>query len=169
MPLYLSKYILEGNHSDNTWLNEGGLTTYHCRTGFSDIHFFPHTISEWTKLDLHLCKAKSLLSFKNALLKTGQLVSSPFFNIYNPVGLKLLTRLQVGLCHLSEHKFKHYFSNCVNPLCSCSLEVESTNLFSAHFLTFVKSSLLQIIQYVIILLIFQIPVRLIYFYMEIPT
>ena len=39
------------------------------------------------------------------LLKTGRPVPSPYFNIYNPVWLKLLTRLRVELSHLSEHKF----------------------------------------------------------------
>ena len=28
--------------------------------------------------------------------------------------------------HLSEHKFRHNFADSLNPLCSCSLETEST-------------------------------------------
>ena len=56
-----------------------------------------------------LTNANSLLSFKNALLKLGWPVPNSCFNIRNPVGLKLLTRLQVGLSHLNEHKFKQFF------------------------------------------------------------
>ena len=73
---------------------------------FSNIHFFPYAISEWEKLDLQIRKANSLLSFKNALLKLGRLVPDSYFNIHNPVGLKALIRLRVGLSHLNEHKFK---------------------------------------------------------------
>ena len=78
----------------------------------------------------------STLSFKNALLKLGRPVPNSWFNIHNPVGLKLLSRLRVALSHLYEHKFKHNFSNCINPICSCSLEVESTTHFFLHCLCF---------------------------------
>ena len=43
------------------------------------------------------------------------------FSIYDPLGIKLLNRLRVD--------FRHKFSDTLNPLCSCSLETEST----AHF------------------------------------
>ena len=44
-------------------------------------------------------------------------------------GIKLLTRLCLGLSHLREHKFNHNFQDTINPLCSCSLESESTTHF----------------------------------------
>ena len=40
--------------------------------------------------------------------------------------MKLLTRLRLGFSHLFEHKFRHNFADSLNPLCSCSLETEST-------------------------------------------
>ena len=46
--------------------------------------------------------------------------------------LKLLTRLRLGLTHLNEHRFNHNFQNCINPLCTCSLKVESTVHFFFH-------------------------------------
>ena len=54
------------------------------------------------------------------------------YNIHNPIGLKLLTRLRLGLSHLNEHRFNHNFESCLNPLCACSLEVESTTHFFIH-------------------------------------
>ena len=132
LSLYLSKYIPKGNHSNNTRLNEGGLKIYHCRTGVFKYSFFPYAISERNKLDLQIRKANSLLSFKNVLLKLGWPFPKSCFNIHNPVGLKLLTRLRVGLSHLNGYKFKHNFPNCINPLCSCSLEVESATHFFLH-------------------------------------
>ena len=54
------------------------------------------------------------------------------------MGVKLITRLRLGLSHLIEHRFHHNFENCLNPLCTCSLEVESTThffLYCHHFNT----------------------------------
>ena len=59
-------------------------------------------------------------------------MSNPVYNIKNYFGLKLLTRLRLGLSHWNEHIFNHNFQNCINPLCTCSLEVESTAHFFLH-------------------------------------
>ena len=47
-------------------------------------------------------------------------------NIHDQVGIKLLTRLRLGLSHLREHKFWHNFEDILNPLCSCFTEGETT-------------------------------------------
>lgn len=69
-------------------------------------------------------KDKILLPFKAALLKINRPIPVSPFNIYKTVVLKLLPRLQVRISFLNVHKFKYSFSNCVNPLYCCSLEVE---------------------------------------------
>ena len=46
------------------------------------------------------------------------------------MGIKLVTRLCLGLSHLQEHKFKHSFQDTLNPLCNSVMDVES----STHFL-----------------------------------
>ena len=43
-----------------------------------------------------------------------------------------MTRLRLGLSHLREHKFIHKFQNCINPLCSCGTDIESTSHFFLH-------------------------------------
>ena len=55
---------------------------------------------------------------------------NPVYDIHNPLGLCLLTRLRLGVSHLNEHKFNHNFKNYVNPL--CSLEIESTSHLFFH-------------------------------------
>ena len=47
-------------------------------------------------------------------------------NCNNSKGLKFVTRLRLRLSLLREHKFKHSFQDSINPLWSCSLDVEST-------------------------------------------
>ena len=86
----------------------------------------------WNKLDLDVRKSKSYAIFRNTLLKLGRPNQNTIYNINNPVGLKLLTRLRLGLSHLNEHRFNHNFQNCINPLCSCSLEIESNFHFLLH-------------------------------------
>ena len=93
-------------------------------------------IVEWNRLDNTLRNSKCYNIFKKILLKIGRPMRKPTFNIYNPSELKLLTHLRLGLSHLIEHRFNHNFENCINPLCSCSLEVEST----AHFFLYCYNS-----------------------------
>ena len=95
--------------------------------------FFRYSIIEWNKLDINLRNAKSFLKFRNSLLKIGRPMQNSIYNIHDPVGIKYLTRLRLGLSHLNEHKFRHNFQDCLNPLCSCSLEVETTNHYFLHY------------------------------------
>ena len=73
-------------------------------------------------------------SFKKALLGFIRPIPAAVYNINDPVGLKLLTRLRVNLSHLNEHKFRHNFQDSLNPLCSCSLEPESITHYLLHCL-----------------------------------
>ena len=65
-----------------------------------------------------------------------RLKCNPIYLINNPHGLKLLTRLRLQLSHLREQKFKHNFQDTLNPLCDCSLNIESTEHFFLHCLNF---------------------------------
>ena len=44
----------------------------------------------------------------------------------------MITRLWLGLSHLNEYRFKHNFNDCINPLCTCSLDIESTVHYFLH-------------------------------------
>ena len=46
------------------------------------------------------------------------------FKVFDPQGLKLLNRLRLAVSHVNEHRFRHNFQECMNPVCSCSLETE---------------------------------------------
>ena len=53
--------------------------------------------------------------------------------IFDPIGLKLLTRLRLGFSHLNGHRLRHNFQDCMNPLSSCSLEIEDTSHDLLHY------------------------------------
>ena len=116
--------------------NSDHIETYYCRTYIFKYSFF--TIVEWNRLDHILHNSKSYNIFKNYLLKIGRPMPKPTFNIYNHLGLKLLTLLKLGPSHLNEYRFSHNFEDCINPLCSCSLQVESITHYFLHCHNFVN-------------------------------
>ena len=133
LPKYLFNLIPSDTHLYNTrGFNKIG--TYYCRTEAFKKSFFPHTIIDWNNLPIKLRTSKSLLSFRRNLLNSdeGRPPPKPIYNIHNPAGIKFLTRLRLGLSHLREHKFNHNFEDCINPLCSCSLETESIAHYFLH-------------------------------------
>ena len=75
-----------------------------------------------------LYKLESIVISENLL----NLFCSFLNDRYIKVGIKYLTRLRLGLSHLNEHKFRQNFQDCLNPLCSCSLEVETINHYFLH-------------------------------------
>ena len=87
--------------------------------------FFSSTNLEWNKLDPSLQSSASYNVFKNSILKFIR--PSP-----NPKGIKLVTRLRLGLSHLCEYEFKYSFQDTLNPLCSCGLDVETTSHYFLH-------------------------------------
>ena len=54
------------------------------------------------------------------------------FQCHNPKGIKLVTRLRLGLSHLGEHKLKHSFQDTLIPLCSCGVDIETTSHYFLH-------------------------------------
>ena len=70
------------------------------------------------------------------LLNLIRPISNNVFNINNPLGLKLLTRLRIGSSQLKERKLKYTFLDSVDPLCSCGNNIESTVHFFLHCANF---------------------------------
>ena len=87
--------------------------------------FLPYAIKEWNKLDPEIRNAETYASFRKIPLNFIRPTGNKTYKIYDPLGIKLLTRLRLGFSHLSEHKFRRNFADSLNPLCSCSLETES--------------------------------------------
>ena len=106
--------------------------TYNCRTDFFKYSFFPSTLNSWFRLYINIRNSESISLFKSRLLSFIRPNQSNIFNIFDPIGLKLPTRLRLGLSHLNEHRFCHTFEDFLNPLCSCSLKIEDNTHYLLH-------------------------------------
>ena len=51
-------------------------------------------------------------------------------------GLKLLTRMRLGLSHLADQKFRNNFQDYLNPTCSFDQVIEATSHFLLHCLNY---------------------------------
>ena len=94
---------------------------------------FPSVIIEWNKLDPSLRRCDSYSIFKSNILKFIRLSSNSSFDCRNPIGIKYITRIRLGLSHLREHKFKHSFQDTLNPICNCGNDVEFAIHFFLHY------------------------------------
>ena len=87
---------------------------------------------EWNKLSRAVRNSENIRIFKKRLLEFVRPLPNSIFGIYNPYGIKLLTRLHLGLSHLNEHKFKYGFNDTINPICICGGNTESMSHFFLH-------------------------------------
>ena len=84
--------------------------------------FLPYAVKEWNKLDPEIRNAETYVSFRKMLLNFIRPIGNSTYKVYEPLGIKLLTRLQLGFSHLFKHKFRQNSADSLNPLCSGSLE-----------------------------------------------
>ena len=105
IPSYLTELIPSESHLYNSW-NTRNIKTYSCRTDAFKYLFFPQMIN---KLNFNIWKS-SFNMFRANLIKIIQYI----FKIFNPLGLKLITRLQFRLSHLNEHRFNYIFKFHLN-------------------------------------------------------
>ena len=106
--------------------NADDVPYFNIRHIFFKNSFLSFAVIEWNKLDSRLRKVKSITDFKKNILGFIRPKANSVFNSNSSKGLKFVTRLRLVLSHLREHRSKHSFQDSINPLCSCSLDVEST-------------------------------------------
>ena len=78
----------------------------------------------------------SISVFKEKILNFIRPSPNSVSDIRNPKGIKLITRLRLGLSHLREHKFKHSFQEIISTLCKYGQDIESATHFFLHSLFF---------------------------------
>ena len=117
---YLAELILSKSHLYNTRNTRN--ITFSFRTDAFKYSFLPWTINECNKRNFNI-RTSSFNIFRANLIKIIRPIPNSVFGIFNPLGLKLITRLWLGLSHLNEDRFNHNFNDCINRLCTCSLDM----------------------------------------------
>ena len=107
-PDYLSRLIPK-RHSNYCVRNPSLIPPFHIKHNFFRNSFFSSSIIEWNKLDPQLKNSVSLGILKRNILQFVRPFRNNAYDCHNPKGIKLPTRLRLGLSHLREHKFKHSF------------------------------------------------------------
>ena len=125
-------------HSSHTSRNVHSILIFSVKHSFFKNSFFPSTISEWNKLDPGIRNSESLTIFRKNILHFIRPTPNSICNCHNPKGVKLITRLRLGLSHLREHKLKHNLQDSINPLCNCGHDIESTTHYLLHCSLFVN-------------------------------
>ena len=113
--------------------NTNNIPQFKVKHNFFQNSFFPSVVIKWNKLDQNIRNSENLFIFKKKLLKFIRPSGNNVFRYHNPKGIKLLTRLRLGLSHLREHKFKHGFLDSLHPICSCAQNTETSTHFLLHF------------------------------------
>ena len=118
------------------------LSTKH---NFFQNSYFPAATKEWNRLDIDIRKSDSISIFKKRIVSFVRPLRNKVSNSHNAQGLKLLTRLQLGLSDLRYHKLKHNFLDTINPLCNCRSDIETTLHFFLYCPNFIdcRSTLLS--------------------------
>ena len=100
----LRKYLLSLIPTNNYSYILGkplNISHYYCRTDTVKNSFFPNIINEWDKLDEKIKGTTTFSLLKASLLKMDRPHANSTYRIYNPVGIRLLTHLRLGLTHVN--------------------------------------------------------------------
>ena len=145
-PKYLFNIIPTSVSTYNT-RNTNNIPLFKVKHNFFQNSFFLSVVVEWKKLNLNKRNSKSLNIFKKILLNFIRPSESTVFNCHNLKGVKLLTRLKLGLTHFCEQKLKRSFQDSLNPICSCGNDTETSGHFLLHCPNFLneRSTSLNII------------------------
>ena len=90
--------------------------------------FFPRTLIEWNKLDPAIQNSASFNSFKESIFKFIRPAPNNIFQCHILKGIKYLTRLWVDFSTFVTPNSSTHFKT----LCTCSLEVKTTNHCILH-------------------------------------
>ena len=133
----LFKLIPENNSSyaSRSTLNNQN-PFFNVKTKFCKNFFFPAVVTEWNNLNISIYNSSSYHAFKNLMLKFIRPEPNRISSTQNFEGLKLLTRIRVGLSHLVDHKFRHNFQDCLNLICSCRQEIVTASHFLLYCLNY---------------------------------
>ena len=103
--------------------------TYTCRKTSYANSFYTNSVKIWNKIGFEHRQVHSLSVFKSKILNKIRPVKKSVYNIHDPIGIKRLFQLRVGLSSLNEHKKRHNFKDTSSDICLCQTLPETTDHF----------------------------------------
>ena len=91
--------------------------------------FFPDAITSWNNVIIHFGDIPSFNVLKNHILSLIRPKIKCIFGIHDPLGLRYILQLRVGLSFLRYHKNRHNFIDTPSDICLCNQGIEDTNHF----------------------------------------
>ena len=94
--------------------------------------FFPNAITLWNNFISSFQNFPTFLELKNHLISLFRPKTNSIFGIHDPISLRHLFQLRVGLSKLRHHKKRHNFLDTPSDTCICKNGVEDTDHFFIH-------------------------------------
>ena len=91
--------------------------------------FFPGAITSWDNVITHFGDIPSFNVLKNHILSLIRPKKKCIFGIHDPLGLRYIFQLRVGLSSLRCHKNRHSFIDTPSDMCLCNQGIEDTSHF----------------------------------------
>ena len=91
--------------------------------------FFPNVVKLWNTVILDFEVMPSYNILKRHFLSLFRPEKKKIFNIFNPIGIRNIFYLRVGLSPLRSHKKSHGFIDTPSAICSCNDGIDDTNHF----------------------------------------
>ena len=135
-PLRSHLYGLRSNYA---------LQSLRCNRNIFKNSFFPDATEIWNKIGPELSQIPSLSKFKSEILKLVRFQKKSIFNLHDPLYIRRLFQLRVGLSPLRYHK--RGFQDTPSIMCSCNVSAETTQHFLLHcaLYTVARNSLFQVV------------------------
>ena len=104
--------------------------------------YFPDAITSWNNVITHFDDIPSFSVLKNHILSLTRPKKKSIFGIHDPLGLRYLFQLRVGLSSLRYHKKRHNFIDTPSDKCLCNQGIGDTNHFTflCLFFCYTKSN-----------------------------
>ena len=106
-----------------------------CNTSRYKNSFFPDAVRSWNNTGVDFVNSISISIFKKNVVSLIRPYPKLIFDIHDPIGVKFLYQLRVGLSPLKYHKKRHNFIDTPDDWCDCHCAPEDVT----HFLLYCDS------------------------------
>ena len=151
-PSYLKDELPRFRRALYSQTNENMIYEIPCNSDRHMNSFFPDGIKLWNIVIEDFKNIPSFVILKKHILSLYRPKKKEIYGIHDPLGLRNLFQLRVGLSLLNHHKKRHGFLDTLSDKCLCNLGIEDINHFlficpfySTHRATLI-SNVLEILQ-----------------------